>query len=203
MQIELTDHLRCPEGHEESYLVLLTGKLAGRRVVTGHLGCPVCGREVKIRDGVVDFSGATPGSGDSTLTAEGIVAFLGLGGPGGWIALAGAAGRLASGVSALLPGVQIVAVNPPAEGETEAATSVVRSPRLPLKSGSMRGVVLGADLAGRSEWVTDAARALLPGLRLVVEAPAPAQAPEGVEVMASAPACWVGRKAGGVAARGA
>lgn len=195
MEIELTDHLRCPESHEESYLVLLTGKLAGRRVVTGHLGCPVCGREVKIRDGVVDFTGATPGSGGSTLSAEAVATFLGLGGPGGWVALAGSAGRIAAGLAALLPGVQIVAINPPGEEESAEAVSVVRSPRLPLKSGSMRGIVLGADLAGRAEWVSDAVRAVLPGLRVVVEAPVPAETPPGVEILASAPACWVGRKA--------
>jgi hypothetical protein len=194
MQIDLTDHLRCLEPHEESYLVLLTGRMMGRRVVTGHLGCPVCGKGVKIRDGVADFSGGVPGDSTSALTPEATAAFLGLGGPGGWVALAGSAAGRAGGLAPLLPGVQLVAVNPPSALEHEEAASVLRAPRLPLKSGSMRGVVLGGDLAGSPDWVADAVRAVLPGLRVVVEAPAPSMPLEGVEILASAPACWVGKK---------
>lgn len=197
MQIDLTDHLCCLEPHEESYLVLLTGRMVARRVVTGHLGCPVCGKEVKIRNGVADFSGAVPGGTHTLLTPDATAAFLGLGGPGGWVALAGSAGGLAGGLAALLPGVQLVAVNPPSAQEHDEGVSVLRAPRLPLKSASMRGVVIGGDLAGSPDWVADAVRAVLPGLRVVVEAPAPSPPPEGVEILASAPACWVGKKVSG------
>jgi hypothetical protein len=38
MFIELTDHLRCPEEHDEASLVLLPDELAGRSVRTGTLG---------------------------------------------------------------------------------------------------------------------------------------------------------------------
>ena len=48
MFIELTDHLRCPADHDESFLVLLPLDLAGRDVVQGTLGCPVCQREYAI-----------------------------------------------------------------------------------------------------------------------------------------------------------
>ena len=44
MYIELTDHLRCPENHEERFLVLLPDRVEDRSVRTGQLGCPVCGR---------------------------------------------------------------------------------------------------------------------------------------------------------------
>jgi len=197
MQIDLTDHLKCLEPHEESYLVLLTGRMMGRRVITGHLGCPVCGREVRIRNGVVDFTGAVPGDEYSTLTPDGTAAFLGLGGPGGWVALAGSAAGLAGALAPLLPGVQLVAVNPPPRAEQEEVASVVRAPGLPLKSGSMRGVVIGADLADAAGWVADAVRVVLPGLRVVVEGPAPSPLLDGVEILASAPACWVGKKVSG------
>ncbi|MGH7560697.1 MAG: hypothetical protein ACRENB_06740 [Gemmatimonadales bacterium] len=194
MLIELTDHLRCLEPHEEGYLVLLTGQMVGRRVVTGHLGCPDCGKEVMIRKGVVEFAGAEAGAVGTQLSPEGALAFLGLGGPGGWIALVGAAGSLASGLATLLPGVSIAAVNPPEGSESHEAVSVIHAPRLPLRGGSVRGVVLGADLAGRGEWVSDAARAVLPGLRIVVEALRPADPPAGIEVLASSPICWVGER---------
>ncbi len=58
MFIELTDHLRCPEDHEEQFLVLLPDRLDGRSVKEGQLGCPVCGRTFAVRDGTVDFGGA-------------------------------------------------------------------------------------------------------------------------------------------------
>lgn len=197
MQIDLTDHLRCLEPHEESYVVLLTGRMVGRRVVTGHLGCPVCGKGVRIRDGVAEFAGAVPGDDHTALTPEATAAFLGLGGPGGWVALAGSAAGLAGALAPLLPGVHLVAVNPPAGLEHDEAASVLRAPRLPLRSGSMRGVVIGGDVAGAPDWVDDAVRAVLPGLRVVVEAPAPSSPPDGVEILASAPACWVGKKVRG------
>lgn len=196
MLIELTDHLRCLGPHQESYLVLLTGQMVGRRVVTGHLGCPICGLEVRIRDGAADFepSAPPPVPAPTVLDAEAVLTFLGLGGPGGWVALAGAAGALAPALSQLLPGVNLAVVNPPPETRDGGATSVLRGARLPLRSKSMRGVVLGADLADRAEWVEDAFRAVLPGLHVVVEAPAPDPAPPDAEILAAAPECWVGRK---------
>ena len=177
--------------------MLLTGQMIGRRVILGRLGCPVCGKEVTIRDGVTDFTGAPLGGTSSALTADAVAAMLGLGGPGGWVALAGSAGGIAAELGPLLTGVRLVAVNPPAAVESGETLSVLRSPRLPLKSGSMRGVVIGSDLAGSPAWVEDAGRAVLPGLRVVVEGPAPSPAPAGVEILASAPACWVGKRVDG------
>ncbi len=42
MHIELTDLLRCPADHDEAFLVLLPDRMEGRRVLAGHLGCPMC-----------------------------------------------------------------------------------------------------------------------------------------------------------------
>jgi hypothetical protein len=56
----------------------------------------------------------------------------------------------------------------------------------------MRGVVLGRDAAPTADWVTDAIGAVLPGLRVVVESGAPPVA--GVELLAAAEGCWVGKK---------
>jgi uncharacterized protein YbaR (Trm112 family) len=58
MYIELTDHLRCPENHEERFLVLLPDRVEDRSVRTGQLGCPVCGRTFVLVDGVLDVGGA-------------------------------------------------------------------------------------------------------------------------------------------------
>src|SRR5438094_8047748 len=54
--------LRCPETHEEAFLVMSTGEMVGRMVRSGILGCPICRREYAIVRGAVNFSG--PGTGE-------------------------------------------------------------------------------------------------------------------------------------------
>ena len=191
MFIELTDHLRCPEPHAERFLVLLPGVMGGRRVVGGELGCPVCGKVVVLADGIADFGGGTPSAEPGALGAEAIAAFLGLSGPGGWVALIGNASASAAGLAERLPGVRLALVNPPSGTPDSLEASVLRAGRLPLKQGSMRGVVVGTDFGRDPAWIEDAAGAVLGGLRVVVEGGEP---PGGVEVLARAEGCWVGRK---------
>jgi hypothetical protein len=169
MFIELTDHLACPSPHEEQFLVLLPDRMDQRRVVSGDLGCPVCGRIVRLDAGIADFGDATPSDGYTTLTAEALSVFFGLSGPGGYLALAGGVTSLAPELAALVPGVRLVLVNPPAGTEDTELASVLRSPRLPLKTGTMRGIAIGADLAGDPAWINDGARAVLSGLRMIAE----------------------------------
>jgi len=194
MFIELTDHLRCTADHPEQYLVLLPNRMEGRRVVGGDLGCPVCGRVVRVDNGIADFGDAAPSDGKTSLSADALAALIGLSGPGGYVALAGGVTSLASSLAALLPGVRLVLVNPPVGTEDAETGSVIRATRLPLKSASMRGVAIGADLAPISEWITDAARAVLPGLRVIGEGGEPPAA--GLEVLGKAGGVWVGRTVG-------
>jgi hypothetical protein len=190
MFIELTDHLRCPSDHEESYLVLLPERMEGRSVREGRLGCPVCGRTYELRSGVLDLGGDRPTVPAGTaLTPEALTALVGLSGPGGYLALVG---RPVSGwreISELNRGVALVGVNPGDEVEDEAGISVLRAGSLPIKSRSMRGVVLGAPYGGDPRWVGDAMRVVLPGLRVVGEGPAP-ERPD-VELLAAAGGAWV------------
>jgi uncharacterized protein YbaR (Trm112 family) len=191
MFIELTDHLRCPEDHDERYLVLLPDRLDGRSVKEGQLGCPVCGRTFAVRDGIVDFGGAPRGEDEpSALDPDALVALAGVSGPGGYFVLAGSPAGAWRAVSELLPGVALVAINPPAEVVDEAGISVLRGGRLPLKSRSMRGVVLGKGYAASEGWIRDAARVTLPGLRIVGEGVVPR--PDLIELLASAEGVWVG-----------
>ena len=189
MYIDLTDHLRCPASHPEAFLVLLPSRMDGRRVVAGELGCPVCGLVIELQNGVAGWEGAVPSEGTTGLTPEAIAAFLGLTGPGGFIALSGAATTLAPALAALLPGIRMALVNPPAGVADREEASVLRSPDFPLKSGSMRGVVVGADAATNPEFVAAAARSVLPGLRVVCEG---GEVPPGVEEMARSDEVWVG-----------
>ena len=194
MFIELTDHLRCPADHDESLLVLLPDRMEGRSVRTGHLGCPVCGRTFQLMDGVLDTGDApAPGGGDrSALDADALTSLVGLHGPGGYLTLVGPVASLWSGVAELTPGVALVAVNPPAGISDSPELSVLRGASLPIKSGSMRGVVLGRPFADDPHWIRQAARVVLPGLRIVGEGKDPPQ--ELVELLASAEGAWVGVK---------
>ena len=192
MFIELTDHLRCPEEHDEALLVLLPDRVEGRSVREGTLGCPVCDRRFTLREGVFDAgTGPAPEESRATrLTPEAIAALIGLGGPGGYLALVGAPGAGWREQASLVPGVGLVAVNPPAGVVDGDGLSVIRAGRLPLKTHSMRGVVLGAPYGGDVAWVREAARVLLPGLRVAGEGPDPD--PALIELMASADGVWVG-----------
>lgn len=187
MFIELTDHLRCPAAHAEAFLVLLPERTEARRVVAGQLGCPICGWGVAWSDGVPDFGDGTRSSSEPPFDADAARAMLGLDGPGGWVALAGEAGALAHELAALLPGLHVVAVNPPPSVVAAGEVSIVMSATWPLKVHSMRGVVIGRD----ADTIRDAAIAsALPGLRVVGAGATPSGRPD-VELLAAAADHWV------------
>jgi uncharacterized protein YbaR (Trm112 family) len=191
MYIELTDHLRCPADHDESFLVLLPDQVEGRSVRSGQLGCPVCGRTFALREGVLDVGGAPdlpetdPGPGPEALTA-----LAGLSGPGGYLVAVGAPGRDWRELAERNHGVGIVLVNPPESVPDEPGVSVLRGGRLPLRARTVRGVILGAGYGGDAGWIGEAARVVLPGLRVVGQGPDPE--PEQIDLMASAGGVWVG-----------
>lgn len=187
MHIELTDLLRCPEEHDEAFVVLLPDQMQGRNVTAGHLGCPVCGWSTAWSDGIPDFGGGDRSSAAPPCEASAAAVLLGLNGPGGWLALVGGAGALASDLTELLPGISLVAINPPAD-TTHA--NVLLSGRWPLKSQSLRGVVVGSDA---EVWNEAALRSVLPGLRAVGTGEPPTVVP-GAELLASADGVWVVRR---------
>jgi len=174
--IELTEALRCPRAHEESYLVCVPAEMDGRRVMRGILGCPACQAEFVIGDGIVDFAAGapvppSPGAvvSGSSLTADAVQTFIDLRGPGGYVLLVGDAGRLGAALAERLERVHVVGVNPPDAVVPTAGFSVLRSPDgLPVKRRSMRAVVVGAD-AARPPWLDAALDTVLPGLRAVIE----------------------------------
>ena len=192
MFIELTDHLRCPLDHDESFLILLPDRMEGRSVRTGHLGCPVCGRTFELKDGVLNIGDAPVPAAEhpSVLDADALTTLAGLHGPGGYLTLVGPVAALWSAVAESIPGVALVAVNPPDSVVDTAELSVLRGGRLPIKSGSMRGVVLGRPFADDPYWIRESARVVLPGLRVVGEGNDPA--PDLIELLASADGVWVG-----------
>ena len=191
MFIELTDHLRCPEDHQESFLVLLPGKMDGRSVFTGQLGCPVCGRIFELEEGIPQLGAAPePSTAATRLDGDALTTLAGLHGPGGYFAIVGPIASLWREFQEGNPGVALVAINPSAGVVDAPGLSVIRSGRIPLKTRSMRGVALGVPFADDPYWVAEAARVVLPGLRIVGEGATPPE--DAVELMASADNVWVG-----------
>ena len=191
MFIELTDHLRCPEDHEETYLVLLPDRVEDRSVRAGQLGCPVCGRTFVLEDGVLDVGGA-PEVSEATFEPgpDALTALVGLSGPGGYLVVTGGPGQDWRELAERNHGVGIVLVNPPANVRDEPGVSVLRGGRLPIKSRTMRGVILGQGYGDDPGWIAEAVRVVLPGLRVVGQGadPGPAQ----IDLLASAGGVWVG-----------
>ena len=189
MFLELTEILRCPRAHDESYVICGPVSMDGRDVVRGGLACPVCGAEYPIIDRVAwfappdDVRRVTPAPG--ALTAEAAATFLHLDGAGGYVLLVGAAGRFGAELGDRLPGVGVAAVNPPRGVMPSAALSVLYSPQaLPVKRHSCRGAIVGADAAAEP-WLSAAAGTVLNGLRVIVEAEA-AQPAGVVEIVRGA-----------------
>lgn len=165
-------------------------------MVRGGLGCPSCGAEYPILDGVAWFAppdGRAPGPSPATsLTGDAVHAFIDLQGSGGYALLVGSAAVCAAELAGLVPGVHFFCVNPPAGVDVSRDVSVLRSPvRLPVKSRSVRAVVVGAD-HGAEPWLEDACRTLLKGLRFVAETAG--EPPAGVALLARAAGVLVGEK---------
>ena len=90
-------------------------------------------------------------------------------------------------MGALLPGVGVVAINPPEGLRPEGGVQLLRSGRWPLKRHALRGVALGG---GEMPWVEQAIGSVLPGLRAVGSGPRPAEEPSR-ELLAESDALWV------------
>ncbi len=172
MLLELTEILRCPRDHEESYLICAPVTMDGRDVVRGGLFCPVCRREYAIIDRVAWFAppvdpAPAAGGAASELTPEAVLTFLDLQGHGGVLLTLGGAGRLASGIARLLPGVAVAAVNPPVVA-ADGSASVIHSPAgFPVRQRTVRAAVVGPDQD--AQWLARAAASVLHGLRIIVE----------------------------------
>ena len=195
MFIELTDHLRCPAAHDESFLVLLPDVIETRQVRSGTLGCPVCNATYPIKDGVVHF-GVVPPQASTRPSAppsvEGLAAFLGLSGPGGYVGLVGDVASLSRDLVGAVRGVHIVALNAPAGTEGAERVSLMESPAIPVKARQLRGVILGSGYGSDEKWIGEGIRVVLPGLRVVGAGPAPER--NDLQVLAAADSWWVGVK---------
>jgi uncharacterized protein YbaR (Trm112 family) len=196
--IELTEILKCPRDHAESYVICGPVTMEGRDVVRGGIVCPSCRAEFPIVDRVAFFGppdepvrGAVAAA-PPALTVEGVLAFLDLQGDGGYVVTVGAPGRLGPALGAAMPKVRLVGVNPPAGAAPSDAFSVIVSPRaLPIRARSVRAIILGAEVA-TGPWLESSVAALLPGLRIVIEDES--ASPAGITRLAAGGGVFVGEK---------
>lgn len=196
MFIELSEYLACPGDHPPTPLVVATGIMDGRDIVHGTVGCPACSREFLIERSVARFgqSPARPAPKRPLPAASDVRAVLGLGSPGGYVAVVGSAALLAAGAEPLVPGVHVVAVNPPGDVAAGERVSLLESEAtVPLTRAVARGVILGGEYAD-PPWLAEGARVLLRGQHLVVLTERPPEEPKGVEMLAVGRGMWVGKK---------
>ncbi|HEY2825075.1 MAG TPA: hypothetical protein VGI83_05975 [Gemmatimonadales bacterium] len=196
MHIELTEMLRCPEGHDDAFLVLATAVMKSRHVYSGMLGCPVCRHEIPVVNGVANFgalSADRTGRADSAgATAAQLQTLLGLSNAGGAVVLVGSAAKVAKDLGDLLGGTHVIGVNPPdGIAVSERVSLVAWGEGIPLRRNMARGVVLGAEVA-HEPWLAESARVVLKGLRVVVLGGATAV--PGLQLMAKSPEAWVGQR---------
>jgi uncharacterized protein YbaR (Trm112 family) len=197
MFIELADILRCPNPHEETWLVLATSGMDGRNVVHGQLGCPVCHAEFPIESGVARFDRGNrrrtrfyPADADEAVR---LAALLDLTDARGYVILAGETSNHAPALRELTD-VQVLLVDPPAEIEMGAGLSGLTtdrsSPSIPLAGASARAIAL--DAAASSDQLAGWLRVAAPGARIL--APVAVPMPNGLSELARDERHWLAER---------
>lgn len=196
MYIELVELLRCIREHEESWLVAAIDELSDRSIRKGRLGCPVCGAEYPILDGVADFSGAAspiahdePAFGVEEIALR-AGAFLGLADESGVVVLGGS-WAMAAGALARTVGARVIAANPP-EGAAEfpSVARIKMASAIPLAAGSCDGVAL--DPTFGAEAFLSAQKIVRSGGRIV--GPKTVRPPDGLAILAQDESWWIAEK---------
>ena len=122
MIVDLADALRCIRPHEPAALITSVERLAGRQIVTGSLGCPVCDARYPVIDGAAVFDAAASersrgAPAVAPATEAGVIrigALLDLIDPAGWVLLEGETSAAGAALHALLD-TAVVLLNPPGD----------------------------------------------------------------------------------------
>lgn len=196
----MIDLLRCVNAHDDTWLVASFREIANRIVTRGTLGCPVCGAEYEITDGVVDF---TRGESIAQYEAERAVAshrreelatragaYLDVTQPGATIVLGGLWAYAAQDL-ANMADVRVIALDAPRDVTESERVGLVRiSDRIPLATNSAHGVAIDAWF--KRATVEAATRVTRPVGRIV--GPTLLPPPEGAVVLAHDEHYWVAEK---------
>ena len=199
MNVELIDRLRCPNEHEETWLVAAASRTAHRRLIDATLGCPVCEAEFDVRDGAVLFgapraTAAMPAGEDEAMRAAALLHIQ----ERGLYLLDAGWGSLAPALLALLPADYLL-VDPPSHVAADEGISVLvgTGDRWPLAAASLQGIALAASSPARLE---GAVRLLKLRGRLV--APVSLPVPVGMHELARDARHWVAEKTADVVTLG-
>jgi uncharacterized protein YbaR (Trm112 family) len=191
--VELIETLRCPRPHEDAQLVATSSRTEARHIVEGVLGCPVCGAEFTITNGIARFgepSEETRPEKPGAETAMRLAAFLELTDARGFALLCGRWGAHADAIHQLAE-TQLVLVNPPSSAPVDVAAGVVLlRDVVPFAAGSARALAL--DEPASRDFVRSAVRAVRAGGRVL--GPATLELPEGVTELVRDERMWVGEK---------
>lgn len=148
MFVPLVDTLRCPNQHDETWLVASIERAEERDIKQGLLGCPSCYAEYPIVDGVVRFDDAerAPFVAPNEREATRIAAALDLTDPRMTALLVGQCGAHAPMIRALSP-AQLLLVNPPEGIVSGDGVSIVLTKGAPFATASMDAIAVDAQLS--------------------------------------------------------
>ena len=195
MFVPLVDVLRCPNPHEETWLVASIDHADTRDILRGTLGCPICMAEYPIRDGVVVFDETVPAApyhAPSEEDAVRLAAALDLTDARMTAALQGTWGAQAPLVAGMSP-VQMLLINPPDGIASGDGVSILRVAAAPLAAGSINAAAFDASASGAM--ITSLVASLRPGGRLI--GPAASALPAGATELARDEDVWVAHVEGG------
>jgi hypothetical protein len=195
--VDLADALRCIRPHEPAALITSVDRLAGRQIVTGSLGCPVCDARYPVVEGAAVFDAAwldrshaappVPAASEAAVIRVG--ALLDLTDPAGWVLLEGGISAAGAALHALLD-TAVVLLNPPGAVPVGGDVSVIYAPVVPFSPGLLRAAALsqGVDPA--------VADSVVPALRAGgrIMGPVSVSVPAGVAELARDALGWVGTR---------
>ena len=189
MRIDLIELLRCPAAHEVAPLVTVAHTRRADRLLDATLGCPVCGAEYELSNGVAYFAATPVIDEEANATAPDVgrlAALLGLTEPGARVGLCGAYGAGGEELE-LATGASCVLINASApDGALLDQILVDVNCSLPIEGGALSGLAVdAANLA----LLADASRAVRRGGRVV--APVSASLPDGCRELARDATEWV------------
>jgi hypothetical protein len=159
-------------------LILLARSVVDRRVLEGTLGCPNCRDGFDVHGGFGDLRAPPRGelprgrAGDFRPGAkeetERLAALLGVPEGPGTLALVGEPSRMATGLVALVPGVEVAAVDADLARwpESPGVSRLVARPGLPFFDETLRGAAVDGALG--PSWIREACRVVSRLARVVV-----------------------------------
>lgn len=190
MRVDTIELLRCPAEHEAAPLVTVADTRIGERLMSGTLGCPVCGAEYAMQDGIVYLTardavgvGTRPVRDILPVDAMRIAALLGLTEPRLRVMLCGIQAAAADEIERVT-GAHCIAVNGEASLADQLVIAVERT--LPIANASLHGLALDA---AHAVLVNEATRVVRVGGR--VTAPVSMPMPRGLRELARDEHEWV------------